>query len=113
MSATGFSLATLRVLRAMLNDPLGMHFGAQLIKATGVQSGSLYPMLRALEQQGFLESHWEDIDEVSAGRRKRRYYQLTPDGRVAAEEVIEETVSELLLPADARPKRRRVPHPNS
>jgi len=40
-----------------------------------VDEGTLYPLLRRLEQQGLLESEWREED-----KRKKRFYRLTPAG---------------------------------
>jgi PadR family transcriptional regulator PadR len=55
-----------------------------LMKATGLPSGTLYPVLVRLEQAGWVEAAWEDLDPVAAGRPARRYYGLTADGVRAA-----------------------------
>ncbi len=39
--------------------------------------GMLYPVLHRLERLGFIEARWEQAD---SGRR-RKYYQITEDGR--------------------------------
>lgn len=41
----------------------------------GVESGTLYPLLRRLEAQGFLVSEWR-----ADGKRGKRFYRLTPEG---------------------------------
>ena len=38
---------------------------------------SLYPLLYRLERRGWIKGRWVE----KAGQRRRRYYQLTPDGR--------------------------------
>lgn len=38
--------------------------------------GTLYPVLRSLEEEYLVESEWEQI----AGERKRRVYRLTESG---------------------------------
>jgi len=45
-------------------------------KGLDIEQGTLYPLLRRLEEQGLLESEW-NVD----GSRPRRYYQLSEDGR--------------------------------
>ena len=40
-----------------------------------IEQGTLYPLLRRLEDQGLLESEW-NVD----GSRPRRYYQISPTG---------------------------------
>jgi len=39
--------------------------------------GSLYPMLYRMERRGWIDGKWLE----KAGRRRRRYYKLTPTGR--------------------------------
>jgi DNA-binding PadR family transcriptional regulator len=73
-----------KTLAALLSDPAGDHYGLELMKATSLPSGTLYPVLARLERVGWVESRWEDIDPVQAGRPARRYYRLTTDGAVAA-----------------------------
>ncbi|MCZ7436763.1 PadR family transcriptional regulator [Micromonospora sp. WMMC241] len=73
-----------KVLAAMVDDPHGDHYGLALIKATGLPSGTLYPILLRLENAGWLRSHWEDVDPVQARRPARRYYRLTTDGAARA-----------------------------
>lgn len=40
-------------------------------------AASLYPLLYRLEKRGWIEGKWVE----KAGQRRRRYYQLTKDGR--------------------------------
>ena len=40
-----------------------------------LKEGTLYPILHALEKEGYLESYWEEFDN-----RKRKYYHLTRKG---------------------------------
>jgi DNA-binding PadR family transcriptional regulator len=69
-----------RVLRVLLDDPGVEHYGYTLMRASGLPSGNLYPILGRLEAAGWIEGHREDIDSSSAGRRPRRYYRLTAGG---------------------------------
>ena len=39
---------------------------------------SLYPMLYRMERRGWIEGRWVE----KAGQRRRRYYKLTPAGRL-------------------------------
>jgi DNA-binding PadR family transcriptional regulator len=63
----------------------GPTYGYALAQTVGERSGgyfelkegSLYPALHRLERQKLLKSFWRDAD----GRR-RKYYELTPAGRV-------------------------------
>jgi PadR family transcriptional regulator PadR len=74
------TIPTLRVLAALLADPLGEHYGLALCRAAGLPRGTVYPILARLEGAGWLVGAWEDIDERAEGRRRRRYYRLTGDG---------------------------------
>lgn len=69
-----------RVLRAFLEDPLAYRYGYDLMKAARLPSGTLYPMLARLSDQGLVESQWETQREDGAGRPPRKYYKLTVDG---------------------------------
>jgi PadR family transcriptional regulator, regulatory protein PadR len=75
---------TLRLLAAFLKEVGGEHYGYDLMRQANLDSGTLYPILIRLEQNEWLESHWEDIDESVAGRRRRRFYRLTDKGQQLA-----------------------------
>lgn len=73
-----------QVLGSFLGDVGAERYGRDLIRETGLQSGTLYPILARLEGAGWLHASWEDIDPEREGRPQRRFYRLTPDGAVAA-----------------------------
>jgi PadR family transcriptional regulator, regulatory protein PadR len=73
-----------RVLRVLTADPTAPHYGYDLMKAAKLPSGTLYPMLARLQQDGLVESEWEAQREDAGGRPPRKYYRLTAEGlRVA------------------------------
>jgi PadR family transcriptional regulator, regulatory protein PadR len=73
-----------RVLRVFLADPSARHHGYDLMKAARLPSGTLYPMLARLHDQGLVTSEWEPPPADANGRPPRKYYQLTGEGvRVA------------------------------
>jgi DNA-binding PadR family transcriptional regulator len=73
-----------RVLRVFLADVSARHYGYDLMKAAGLASGTLYPMLGRLQQQGLVTAEWEPVPAAAGGRPPRKYYQLTGEGaRVA------------------------------
>src|SRR5262245_62847316 len=72
--------AVVRVLAAMLTEPTAERYGLDLMRDTGLASGTLYPILVRLERAGWVEAEWEDIDPVAEGRPSRKYYRLTPLG---------------------------------
>jgi PadR family transcriptional regulator PadR len=60
-------------------EPAGRHWGYDLGRHAHVRSGSLYPVLRRLLDEGLLADGWEDPSEA-VGRPPRRYYTLTEKG---------------------------------
>lgn len=72
------SPATAAVLRAVAE---GTTYGFDVMDATGLASGTVYPILSRLEKRGLLESRWEDPEvERPGGRPPRRYYAVTDEG---------------------------------
>jgi DNA-binding PadR family transcriptional regulator len=69
---------TLAALAAFLEAPRTWRHGYELSAATGLKSGTLYPLLMRLSKQGMLESDWRDSDQP--GRPARHVYRLTLDG---------------------------------
>lgn len=64
----------------------GHRYGFEIMRVTGLPSGTVYPLFRRLNGAGLVESRWEDEDQAHADRRPaRRYYQLTPEGTTALE----------------------------
>ena len=86
-----------RVFRVFLEDPVALRYGYDLMKAAGLPSGTLYPLLARLQARGLVTSAWETPHHD--GERPRRYYQLTGEG-------IEVARLEL---AQLSARRRRVP----
>ena len=66
-----------RVLKIFLEDPAEPRYGFDLMKRTGMASGSLYPMLAKLEAAGWLTRGKENIDPRAAGRPARTNYVIT------------------------------------
>lgn len=59
----------------------GHRFGFDVIDATGLTSGTVYPTLDRLEDDGLLRSTWEDRLEAHRDHRPpRRYFALTTNG---------------------------------
>lgn len=78
------SSETLRILGAMLEDPMAWHYGLGLSDTAEIASGTIYPMLARLEKAGWLESRWEEQGPDDEGRPRRRLYKLTGHGERAA-----------------------------
>lgn len=81
---------TLKVLRLYLMTPRTDRSGAEISKATGVGAGTLYPMLARLEDAGWFESEWENVDPSEAGRPRRRFYRMTGLGQTRARAALAE-----------------------
>ena len=90
------TMATLRVLRVLLEDPTAKRYGLEVCKAAGLPSGSVYPLLMRLEQAEWLASEWEDVDPVAAGRPRRRLYRLTAKGADAGRRALHDAQRALI-----------------
>ncbi|MEV0901412.1 PadR family transcriptional regulator [Actinoplanes sp. NPDC049802] len=73
---------TLRLFEALIKDPATWRYGYDLSRETGLASGTLYPILMRLTEQGLLEAGWEPSDQP--GRPPRHTYRLTGDGAALA-----------------------------
>jgi DNA-binding PadR family transcriptional regulator len=94
--------SVLKVAAALLADPAAERYGLQLMQATGLPSGTLYPILVRLERAGWVESRWEQVDPAAEGRPTRRYYRLTPDGAVEARREVAAMQRQMARGAEAR-----------
>lgn len=74
----------LLVLAAVLDDPDRERYGLDLAGEAGLEPGTIYPILVAFENAGWLSSRTEEIDVHAEGRPRRRYYRLTSAGADAA-----------------------------
>ena len=67
----------LAVLGALGSEEYGWSLRKKLAeRGLEIEEGTLYPLLRRLEDQRFLSSRWR----VNDGRR-RRYYRITDEGK--------------------------------
>lgn len=82
------TLTTQLVLRSLLQEPPTSKYGIQVCEETGLPRGTAYLILARLEDHGWLQSEWEDIDPHTEGRPRRRYYTFTPDGIERAREAL-------------------------
>ena len=77
---------TALVLQALLD---GHHHGFDIMDATGLPSGTVYPILRRLDAEGLVRSRWErDTLARREQRPPRRYYELSAGGRAFAAHAI-------------------------
>lgn len=75
---------TRALLAALLGRAQTWRHGYDLSKETGLKSGTLYPLLIRLTEQGLLEARWESSDR--AGLPPRHAYRLTGAGIALAQE---------------------------
>lgn len=72
------TLPTTLVLQAVAR---GHHHGFDVMDATGLASGTVYPILRRLEGEGLVRATWEDAATARDEQRPpRRYYTITAEG---------------------------------
>lgn len=69
---------TRALLGALLDQPQAWRHGYGLSKETGLKSGTLYPLLMRLSEQGLLEASWQDAERP--GLPPRHVYRLTAAG---------------------------------
>lgn len=79
--------ATVEVLQAIAG---GRRYGFDIMEATGLPGGTVYPALAALERDGLVRSDWEDPRIAQADKRPpRRYYEVAPAGESALRQELE------------------------
>ena len=71
------------ILSALLNAQNNWSHGYELCRQTGVKSGTLYPFLIRLEDEGYLDSEWQQ--PTQGGRPPRHAYRLTSSGVLLAQ----------------------------
>lgn len=81
------SRQTLALLAALMERPRTWQHGYEVSKETGLKSGTLYPILIRLSEQGLLNSRWKDAERP--GRPPRHVYRLTATGLALAREQVE------------------------
>lgn len=95
MSGGSLSYNGALVLQAMTT---GQGYGFEIMRATGLPSGTVYPLLRRLEAGGLVRSRWEDQDRAHAdGRPARRYYEATREGQSALARALERIAAQQRL----------------
>jgi PadR family transcriptional regulator PadR len=72
---------TLDVLTALESAGAAWLYGLEIAAATGLRSGSLYPILARLADHGLLDDRW--VESEAPGRPPRHAYRLNGAGRAA------------------------------
>jgi PadR family transcriptional regulator PadR len=73
----------LKVLARLMDRPAIPLAGADIMRLTGLSSGSLYPILYVFEDAGLVASEWEPEAPQVLKRPRRRLYTLTAVGERA------------------------------
>lgn len=79
------SRQTRDLLENLLASPRVWRHGYELSKDTGLKSGTLYPLLMRLSDQGLLDSKWQEA--AGAGRPPRHVYRLNKRGLALARQL--------------------------
>jgi PadR family transcriptional regulator, regulatory protein PadR len=79
--------------------------GYSIMTEAGVKSGTLYPVLMRLENQGLLEARWEESE--LRGRPPRHVYRLTQAGRNWVAELSQTRAAPAQLPSPLRTVKAR------
>jgi DNA-binding PadR family transcriptional regulator len=73
-----FTIPTALILQALEQ---GACHGFEIMDVAGLPSGTVYPALRRLEQEGMISSAWEDPAIAAREQRPpRRYYEINEFG---------------------------------
>ncbi len=65
----------------------GSNYGFDIMDATGLPSGTVYPALRRMEADGLIGSQWEAEKKALAEQRPaRKYYKITRSGSEVLEQ---------------------------
>ena len=75
--------------------------GVDVHEATGLPSGTLYPLLARLSLEGWIHGEWEDADPHVLGRPRRRSYVMTKKGAQMTEAALERNAAAIAATAAA------------
>lgn len=80
------STTTVALCAELIQTPTDWRYGYDLIKATGIAAGTIYPILHRMAGAGWLETRW--TGELESGRPPRQMYRLTGEGLRGARDMI-------------------------
>ncbi len=110
MSGLRMTVGVQAVLGALLQQPDTELYGLEIVKASGLEPGTIYPILQRLRGAGWVQDRWEDPGPAhKEGRPLRRYYSLTAEGRARSGHVLQRGrdrsgLSQVLSPPAAVPR---------
>jgi len=68
------------------DDRYGYELVAEISKSISISEGTIYPLLRRLKNEGYVETYLEESSEGPP----RKYYKLTDKGEVMREEFLDD-----------------------
>ena len=106
MPSVYLSFSATAILQAAAH---GYAYGFDIMDATGLPSGTVYPALRRMEAAGLIVSKWEAPAAAQREQRPaRKYYELTRTGQHAlAEAASRYRLTERAEPRVGKPSRAR------
>jgi len=93
------SAQTRQVILLLGRQSENWRYGYDISKETGVKSGTLYPMLMRLHDDGLLDAEWRDAE--IKGRPPRHVYRLSAKGRIFVASLNEDQSTEQVFSAGA------------
>ena len=79
--------ATARIFASLAR---GNAFGLDIVRDTGLPTGTVYPTLTRAEASGLVRGFWEARGAAAReARPRRRYYTLTSAGQAALDQAVE------------------------
>lgn len=87
------------VLSAFVNSPTTPRYGYELLRETGIKSGSLYPILGRFENLGWISGHSEPS---GPGRPPRRVYEFDLSMMSEARAALDRFLDAQSVPANQR-----------
>lgn len=85
MAGLRMTVGVLAVLAALLDGPDAELYGLEIVRASGLEPGTIYPILQRLLGAGWVSDQWEGPEPAhTEGRPPWRYYRLTVEGRARA-----------------------------
>ena len=83
---TRIGFATATIFQALAR---GTGFGLDIMRETGLPSGTVYPTLNRAEASGLVRGRWESRRQADLeARPRRRYYELTAAGQTALDDAL-------------------------
>ena len=82
---------TIAVLFALAGRASEQRHGYDLCRVLDLRAGTVYPILRRLDERGFVETQWEQ--DPPQGRPARHLYRLTPTGQDLVSELREQAAA--------------------